>query len=50
MCKIDDTIKMEETPKMEPSMMHYHLPSRDDSDNLLKESLELSEKSSLMKD
>ena len=44
MCKIDDTIKIEDTPKIEASMMQYNLVSRDDSDNLLnsaKESLSL---------
>lgn len=28
MCRIDETIKIEDTPKIEASMMQYNLPSR----------------------
>jgi hypothetical protein len=50
MCKIDDN-KMEDTPKIEASIMDYRLPSRDDSDNLLNSARESpSEKSSLMRE
>ena len=52
MCRIDDTLKMEETPKIEARIIQYPLPLRDDSDNLLmnSKSLSLEERSYLMKD
>ena len=53
MCKIEDTIKMEETPKIEASNIQCPLPLKEDSDNLLmnsKSSLSLEDKSGLMKD
>ena len=52
MCRIDDTIKMEETPKIAASIIQFPLPVRDDSDNILmnSKSLSLEERSYLMKD
>jgi hypothetical protein len=35
MCKIDDTIKIEETPKIEANYMNFPPPLREDSDNFL---------------
>ena len=53
MCKIDDTIKMEETPKIEASKIQCPLPVKEDSDNLLmnsKSSFSQEDKSVFMKD